>query len=206
MRNKITIVTIIIILISSTAVYGGVLDFDFYGLSYHFDEEEAYRGAPMKLDNNGVWVYNPGIGFGYDFRENIEKGGFSPITRIAFFQDCASESFIFGGAGMRYRKFLPKNMTFEINLLGVLACAKEWDYDQYNLTALPIINFGFGHKFKKHLISLLISYVPENSSISGTSGSDLLFFHVSISVNRGFNKDINITPLITKSKNLRYFI
>lgn len=77
-------------------------------------------------------------------------------------------------------------MTFEINLLGVLAYAKDWDYDEYYLTALPIVNFGIGHKFKKHLVTLCISYVPENNSISGTSGTDLLFFHVSVLVTRGY--------------------
>ena len=184
---RIIIIVLSFIVLFSINVYAGVLDFDFYGLSYHIDEEETYRQAPMKIDNNATWVYNPGFGIGYDFRESIEKGGFSPITRFSFFQDCADQTFIFGGGGVRYRKYLPKNMTFEINFLGVLAYAKDWEDDEYYLTALPIVNFGIGHKFRKHLVALLISYIPENNAISCTSGTDLLFFHLSVSVNKGKN-------------------
>ena len=84
----------------------GEIDIDVYGLSYHLDATEAYAEAPRGLDDKGQWVFNPGIGVTYDFRDNISVEGFSPIVAVGYFQDCADYPFYFAGAGVRYRNYI----------------------------------------------------------------------------------------------------
>ena len=78
----------------------GVLDIDTFGLSIHLDG--SYNKAPLRLDSEGEFVFNPGIGLGYDFRENAVKSGFSPIVKAGSFADCNAVLIYYTTAGIRY--------------------------------------------------------------------------------------------------------
>lgn len=173
--------TIIFLFALVSLASAGVIDLDIFGFSYHFDEENAYRDAPLKLSPGGVWVYNPGVGIGYDFRKDIGKGGFSPILRVGFFQDCACSSLFYWGGGVRYRKFISQSVFFDVNASAAIVYAEDWAADEYNLSVFPFINFGLGYKFDTRSISYNIGYVPENDVISATDGSNLFFMNLTVS-------------------------
>ncbi len=62
----------------------GGLDIDLPGIFHHFGsnkENPAYQDAPRGLDKHGVFVLNPGVGFGYGFRSQITKKGFSAVAK-----------------------------------------------------------------------------------------------------------------------------
>ena len=93
--KKILLISIFIVVSGANA---GEIDIDVYGLSYHLDATQAYAEAPRRLDSQGQWVFNPGIGVTYDFRDNISEEGFSPIVAVGYFQDCADYPFYFAGS------------------------------------------------------------------------------------------------------------
>jgi hypothetical protein len=58
-------------------IYAEHFELDIYGLSYHL-VGEGYRDAPRGLDDKAAWVFNPGIGITYDWRENYDDEGVAP--------------------------------------------------------------------------------------------------------------------------------
>ena len=47
-----------------------------FGISYHL--REGWKEAPRKLDSNGRWVFNPGIGIGAEWLKSPFESGFRP--------------------------------------------------------------------------------------------------------------------------------
>ena len=171
--------------ILATTATAGEININIYGLSYHLKKSEAYHNAPRSaFGSDGQWVYNPGIGIEYDFRNKGEMG-WSVFTTASWFQDCADYPFYFVGLGARYRNhlFSSKHWFWEANLAGAVANAEDWDvvdgeavsYGR-ETTFLPVASLGIGYQFdNKQFIKYQITYVPENNNIGGTSGTDLLF-------------------------------
>ena len=171
--------------ILATTATAGEININIYGLSYHLKKDQAYHNAPRSaFGSDGQWVYNPGIGIEYDFRNKGEMG-WSVFTTASWFQDCADYPFYFVGVGGRYRNHLfgSKHWFWEANLAGAVANAEDWDvvdgeavsYGR-ETTFLPVASLGIGYQFdNKQFIKYQITYVPENNNIGGTSGTDLLF-------------------------------
>ena len=160
----------------------GEIDIDVYGLSYHLDATEAYSEAPRGLDDQGQWVFNPGIGVTYDFRENISEEGFSPFVAVGYFKDCADYPFYFAGAGVRYRNYIDgTNLMWEVNVAGAMLNGADWDFDTRATYFIPTANIGFGYKLNEdYLIKANFSYIPANDEATGTAGTDLIFMQVSL--------------------------
>ena len=178
--KKIIIVAIVLFFsLSCNFCAAGEVDVDFFGMSFHFKEKGAFRGAANKLDKEGKWVFNPGMGLGYDFRKSIETEGFSPIIHGGIFDNCSSNPFVFAGAGVRYRKFILGKFFWELNLLGVFAYDKEWDEPGYKFSVLPYGNMGIGYDFGKDLVTFSFSYVPQGGAVVGND-TDMLFLNMSV--------------------------
>jgi len=157
------------------------IDVDLIGFSYHFDKTGADREAPLKLDSSALWVFNPGIGFAYDFRKDIHTGGPSAIMAGGFFENCANYPFYYLGAGGRYRKFIYKKLFMEANLLAILTEGNDWDDKTYRLNVMPFANLGLGYDFGKFLTEVQISYIPRGIGGEITDGTDMLFMNLSVS-------------------------
>ena len=160
----------------------GEISIDKYGLSYHLNAKEAFSGAPRGLDDEGQWVYNPGIGITYDFREDISAEGFSPIVTGAWFQDCADYPYYFVGAGIRYRNYIDgTKFMIEGQISGAIANGADWDTDERETYFMPVGNVGVGYKITNdYLLKANFAYVPANDSASGTAGTDIIFMHISL--------------------------
>ena len=120
------IIPAIALILYSRFCFAVEIDVDFFGFTYHFDKSGVKTDAPNRLDESGQWVFNPGVGLGYDFRKSIKNEGFSPVTLVGFFQNCANSPFFFSGGGLRYRKLVFKKLSWELNALGMLACGNDW--------------------------------------------------------------------------------
>ena len=180
--NK-TIIAVIIVLFFSLGYnfcFAGEVDVDFFGMSFHFKKQGAYPGAENKLDKDGKWVFNPGLGLGYDFRNSIKTEGFSPIVHGGIFDNCSSNPFVFAGAGLRYRKFILGKLFWEANALGVFTYNKDWDDKNYKARILPYGNMGIGYDFGKNLVTFSFSYVPQNGGSIGND-TDMLFLNLAVS-------------------------
>ena len=94
---------------STQAFSAGVLEADGFGLSIHLNS--SYAGAPRRLDSRGIYVFNPGVGLGYDFKENAMTSGFSPIVKAGFFQDCNTMPVYYSTAGVRYAYIFAEDYT-----------------------------------------------------------------------------------------------
>lgn len=157
------------------------IDVNLFGFSYHFDKSGAFNRAPLRLDDAGLWVFNPGIGLGYDFRKNIHTGGLSAIIDGGFFQNCANSPFFYAGAGGRYRKFIYKKLYVEANLMGILTIGNDWDDKSYRPAAMPFANFGAGYDFGKFLTTFSVGYIPKGVGGRITNGTDMLFMDMTVS-------------------------
>jgi len=174
-------------------------------MSYHINNNATYKDAPNKIDSNAVFVLNPGLLLGFDTRKDTKTDGLSFITKGGFLQDCANKTvFVLGGGG-RYRHLISDKFSFDINgyLMGANAvtnfsqkqtlctsnpftgqtCQTVGGSDKREFVVLPLINFGLNYHLKSgKTVGTTVSYIPKNTAIAATSGSDLLFF----TVNFGF--------------------
>jgi hypothetical protein len=178
---KKTILSFFILLTLFTPQYISAKHFelDLYGLSYHL-VGEGYADAPRALDNKAAWVFNPGVGITYDFRSTFEEEGFSPLTMTGYFQDCDNRAFYFAGGGVRYRYKLADDLLFDLNFGLVYSYAQDWFEGEYYGVFIPIGNIGFSKPFWGRWWTYRLTYAPENTGISATSGGDLLFMNLSM--------------------------
>ena len=173
----------------SILVSGGVLqskavewDVDVYGVSYHLIGSEANPNAPrdMGIGDPGQTVFNPGIGIGIDFRDDVNENGFSFQGKAGYLRDCADEPLYYGGAGVRYRHVFKTNISFDVDALLIAGYGQDWETGEYSTAILPYVTFGIGYVFNAFggdkIAKLNIAYVPADDTISATSGTDLLFF------------------------------
>ena len=159
----------------------GEIDTDIFGFTYHLHRKGAVYNAPLKLDKAGVKVFNPGLGLGYDFRDDRHTDGFSAIVHGGFFENCNNHPFSFAGAGGRYRKYFYKNNYFEVNLLGVLTYGNDTTDKHYSFAPMPYMNIGIGHDYGKYSVTYYLSYIPKDSGSSITSNTDMLFLSAAVS-------------------------
>ena len=169
------------LLFSSLPCLAGEVDWDMFGFTYHLHRKGAVYNAPLKLDHAGVKVFNPGLGLGYDFRQDRHAEGVSAIVHGGMFENCDNHPYSFVGAGARYRKYFHKNNFFETNVLGVLTYGNDSDDKKYTLAPMPYVNIGIGHDYGKYLVTYYLSYIPQNSGGGITSGTDMLFLSLAIS-------------------------
>jgi len=171
----------------------GEVSIDAYGASYHLTKEEAYYNAPKSIgSSNGQWVFNPGIGLNYDFREKGEMG-FSAYTQLGYFQDCADYPFYFAGIGVKYRNYIygSDHLFWSAQIAGAVAEAEDWttvgEYNEaqrdisYGRTTvfLPVGGISLGYQFEnKNFLKYSLTYVPQNDDAGGTAGTDLLFMWI----------------------------
>ena len=166
-------------LIYPTSTLANQLNIDITGLSYHIGANKnnpAYSQAPRGLDNNGVFVVNPGIGFGWDFRNIEKKNGFSFITKAIYFRDCDDRGFFMLGGGSRYRYFFTKHFSADINAMAMLSSGQDWEDSYYYYSILPLILLGGNYHFKNDMIlGMNFSIAPQNAAFTATNGFWILF-------------------------------
>jgi hypothetical protein len=160
----------------------GEVDMDMFGFTYHLHRKGAVYDAPLKLDKAGVKVFNPGLGLGYDFRQDRHTEGISAVVHGGMFENCDNHPFTFVGAGARYRKFFYKQNFVEVNVLGVLTYGNDSDDKHYSLSPMPYANIGVGHDYGKYLVTYYLSYIPKNSGGGITSDTDMLFLSLAVSM------------------------
>ena len=188
-RSLVAVVAGLGFLIGST-VNAGEISLDAYGLSYHLKKEESYYNAPRSVgSSNGQWVFNPGAGIDYDFREKGSMG-FSGYLTAGYFKDCADYPFYFAGLGVKYRNYFygSDSMFWSVQLAGAGAILEDYtttggynstqtiiDYGQ-TTSFLPVGGLSLGYQFEnKNYLSYTITYVPQNNNAGSTSGTNLLF-------------------------------
>ena len=163
----------------------GELDIDLPGLAYHIganSENPAYTGAPRRLDKNGVFVFNPGLGIGYDFRSQSTQNGWSILTKGVYFQDCDARDFFTLGGGARYRYMLSKRFSADLNAMLMLSAGQEWQLNEYVFGWLPVLLLGGNYHFENDMTAgLNLTLAPRNTAFSATSGFWIIFTMLQIS-------------------------
>jgi hypothetical protein len=123
------------------------------GISVHFGK--GPKNAPRKLDENGIFVVNPGIGAGYDFRDESNKSGFSFLLAGMYFLDCKNRNMFTLGAGGRGRLMVTDHFSLDLNLLPSLGIING------RKTFLPVITVGMNYHFTPTVSTgLTFAFVP----------------------------------------------
>ena len=136
-----------------------------------------------KIDDKAVWVLNPGLLVGLDSRKDTNTPGFSLLGKGGYLQDCANETVYLVGGGGRYRAFIRERVSLDANLYVFMADAYEAWGDGENRVSktLPVANLGINYHLKNNkTIGTTVTYIPEDTAIAATSGTDLLFFTANI--------------------------
>jgi hypothetical protein len=152
-----------------------------YGVSYHINNN-TYKDAPNKIDDDAVFVYNPGIGIDYEFRDTIDTEGFAFLTKAGYMRDCNNLPVQFFGAGTKYKTLISKKVAFESSFLLLNTRAKDWDTNEYNNVLMPLASIGTYYIFNSNSFGLNMVYIPENTAITATSGTPLLFLYFSYGI------------------------
>lgn len=165
-------------LIISQPSHAGVLDIDAYGLSIHLTP--GYNQAPLGLDSEGTYVFNPGLGIGYDFRENAMTSGFSPVVKAGVFKDCNFVSLYYATAGVRYAYIFADDYSIGASLNLGLMNGEDWFYKKRSFSFMPLPIFEIGRRiYKNDVLRLGAVYAPNNNAMSATSGGGLIFLMLS---------------------------
>jgi hypothetical protein len=158
------------------STWAGVLDVAAFGFSYHLNANDAYPDAPRALDSKGQNVFNPGLGLGYDFRNSVTTAGLSAAVDAGFFDDCDAKQVYFAGVGAHYTYALSQRISLGGRLMAALVNGEDWDDGTRSTTLKPLASLELSfHMAKSWSFSPNIMYVPRDSGISATDGSDLLF-------------------------------
>jgi len=161
--------------------FAGEVDVDMFGLTYHLQKSGAVRKAPLKLDDAGYVVFNPGLGLGYDFRDDRQTNGLSATIHGGMFENCDNHPYSFVAAGGRYRKYFNKNTFFETNLMEALTYGNDTDDKHYKLAPTPYVNIGLGHDYGKFSMTYYLSFIPKDSGGDITSSTAMLFLSAALS-------------------------
>jgi len=177
--SKLTLLYLCYAVIYPTTTFADQINIDITGLSYRIGANKnnpAYTDAPRRLDKNGVFVFNPGVGFGWDFRPIQKQNGFSFITKAIYFRDCDDRGFFMLGGGTRYRYFFNKYLSGDINAMTMLSAGQQWRTSTYNYAILPLILLGVNYHLKNDMIlGMNFTVTPKNSSFDATGGFWILF-------------------------------
>ncbi len=179
------LVIIFLALTTSFSSRAGEIDVDVAGLSYHIGAGSccpAYTDAPRRLDWYGAFVFNPGVGVGYDFRAKSTEGGFSGATKLVYFRDCDDRGFFMGGGGVRYRWMLGECFSTDINGLAMLSAGQQWKTSRYNCSLIPLILLGSNYHFANDItLGANFTVAPRNRSFDATGGFWILFTTLQLS-------------------------
>jgi hypothetical protein len=147
---------------------------DVSGISVHFGP--GPESAPRKLDEGGIFVFNPGLGATYDFRLDSKTSGFSFLVNGIFFRDCADRNMFTLGAGVRGRLMFSNSISGDINLIPSLALIEG--EPEYIKSFLPVITAGLNYHFTQTVTAgLTFAFVPSFND----QQSNLGFFVFNIS-------------------------
>jgi len=156
-------------------VWADVASVELFGLSAHLGA--AYDGAPRKLDENGVYVFNPGVGAEWDFRESVSKTGFSPIVKVGWLEDCNDRPVYAALGGARYWHVFSGGFVIGGSLSAGVVNGENWDTEERTNTFAVVPILEIGHVIgEDYLPRLGVMYVPPNSAISATDNDGLLFY------------------------------
>ncbi len=151
----------------------GVLDVDTFGLSIHLGG--SYSQAPLRLDSRGIYVFNPGIGLGYDFRGNALVSGVSPVLKAGVFEDCNVIPIYYATAGIRYAYIFASDYSIGASVSVGLMNGENWWTQTRSFSFMPLPIFELG----SDILKVGTVYAPTNSAMSATSGGRLLFMMLS---------------------------
>lgn len=139
------------------------------GISVHFGSGADH--APRKIDGGGIFVFNPGLGLAYDFRDEGNKSGFSFMVSGMYFLDCANRNMFVLGAGGRGRLMVSENFSLDLNLLPSLGVI---DGDK---TFLPVVTAGLNYHFTPTFSTgLTFAFVPAFNDQDSNLGFFVLNF------------------------------
>ncbi len=124
------------------------------GISVHFGN--GPKEAPRKIDENGIFVFNPGIGVGYDFRTDPKTTGFSILLSSIYFRDCSDRHMVALGGGVRGRLMATNNVSFDLNVLPSLGWVEGSGFG-----FLPVVTAGANyHMYDRFTLGLTFAFVP----------------------------------------------
>lgn len=145
-----------------------------YGLSAHLGA--SYADAPRRMDANGVYVLNPGLGVEWDFRARTTKTGFSPILKVGWLQDCDDRPVYAALGGVRYTRVLSSRFTIGGSVSLGIVNGEDWDTGERHNALMPLPVIEIGHAIgAAHAARLGIIYVPPSATLSATDNNGLLF-------------------------------
>jgi len=152
------------------------LSVDVPGVSYYVKGPRVkpiHIGVPYKSKHPSSWVWNRGIGFGFDTRRKGNRQGFSFMNKNLFVMGPIDNRIFFSlGLGGRYRyPFLEKRLSVDVDLmLSYMMGASVYleELSKYAVFAFFLPPFSWGHTVMPSL-SLGLNYHFQWGGALGTN-------------------------------------
>ncbi len=175
---KIIIYTALLLLIYARHAGAKEIDIWISGISTHLDASSSKKVTAKnsrKLDKNGQFVFNPGLGIWYDFRENNRMSGFSPVILALRFQDCSDKSVHFAGGGVRYKKFVTEKISLDGEIFLGIYKAKNLDTGKYKNVLAPFPALGANYHFDTKNMGVKFTFAPNTKTFTARGGFNIIF-------------------------------
>lgn len=178
---KIKILLFLNVLFISNLSFGTQLQIYIPGLSYHIGANSSHPAdtdAPNKLDSNGAFVFNPGLGLGVDFFRQPSKNGFSLAAIGMFFKDCDRRNTYVIGLGPSYQHYLTKTWSLDADIYLSKYKAQNWETSSYTNSFVPFASLGIDYNFRKVSFGIKFTFSPKNTAATSTSGFNIIFAYL----------------------------
>ena len=155
------------------------------GLSYHIGANKsnpAYKNAPLRLDDNGAFVFNPGFGLGFDLFQEPYRDGFSLGAIGMLFKDCDKRNTYVVGLGPTYQYLFVGSWSVDLDLYLSLYRAQEWKTSTYSNSFVPFASLGVSHHWDKISLGVKFTFSPKNSAASSTADFNIIYSYVYLGI------------------------
>jgi len=168
----------VLTLLAAREARADVASLEAFGLSAHLGS--SYASAPRGLDSEGVYVFNPGMGLEWDFRNRVTRNGLSPVLKAAWLQDCDDRALFAALVGLRFWHAFASGFVLGGSLSVGVVNGEDWGTDERVWTFMPLPIVEVGQIFASdYVVRLGIVYVPPNGAMTATDNDGVLFFILS---------------------------
>lgn len=166
------------LLLQAGSAFADLASLEAFGLSAHLGS--SYSAAPRALDDQGVYVVNPGLGLEWDLRDHL-RGGLSPIAKVAWLQDCDDRALYAAMVGVRGWWVSSGGFLLGLSLSAGIGNGEIWETGERASTFMVAPIFEVGHTIgRAYLARLGVVYVPPNPSFSATNNDGAFFYTLAV--------------------------
>lgn len=150
-----------LVVMGNVAAGTDTLQFCVWGVAFHPKSDALRRSGarfPRKLDENGRFVWIPGLAVGYDFRDKLNGSSWSICTFAGVVKECHDFSVYMVGVGPKYRHYFTPKFSGDFELYCTLVHINSLEKDEPFVRLLPAPSVGLNYHFDNFSTGLKVTF------------------------------------------------